>query len=163
MRLPEILIWWRYQKQGVYFIASDLTITTDVISVKRKLLGPIIDHFDRSSSTLSVENYHKPWHLTPASSEWLLVQLTMGLREQSMSLVSLPLQSTPSRWIGPVPVPKWALPKGSGSVIYKVYLWYKNFWPSIGTVPWMIVKCQLEFTVSTLLLWYPTMSRVHSK
>ena len=161
MRLPEILIWWRYQKQGVYFKASDLTITADVISVKRKLLELIIDHFGRSSSTMSVENYHKPWHLTPASSEWSLLQLTEGLREQSMSLLSLPLQSTPSRWIGPVPAPKWASLKGSGSVIYKVYLWYKNYHPSLQYHRWWSsVSWRMQFTVST---WYPTMSSFHSK
>ena len=71
---------------------------------------------------ISITNcaYHKPRHLTPASSEWLLVQLTEGLWEQSMSLLSLPLQSTPSRWIAPVPAPKWALPKAIESVGDKV-------------------------------------------
>ena len=47
-----------------------------------------------------------PWHLTPASSEWPLVQVTVELRGQSVSLPSLPLQATLSKWIGPVPAPK---------------------------------------------------------
>ena len=50
-----------------------------------------------------------PWHLTPASSEWPFVQLTVELCEQSVRLLSLPLQATLSRWIGPAPAPKWAL------------------------------------------------------
>ena len=72
-----------------------------------------------SNQTVEVCNkhkYYKPWHLTPASSEWLLVQLTMGLWGHSVSLLSLPPQSTSSRWMGPVPAPKWAFPNGTGSV-----------------------------------------------
>ena len=38
-----------------------------------------------------------PWHLTPASSEWPLKQLTIELCEQSVRLASLPVQPTPPK------------------------------------------------------------------
>ena len=58
-----------------------------------------------------------PWHLTPASSEWPLKQLTIELCEQSVRLASLPVQPTPPRYIGPAPAPKWALWKATASVL----------------------------------------------
>ena len=60
--------------------------------------------------------YYKPWHLTPASSEWPIEQLTKELCGQSVRLLSLPVQSTLSRWIGPAPKPKWARPKDTAPV-----------------------------------------------
>ena len=57
-----------------------------------------------------------PWHLTPASSEWPL-QVRVEFLGQSMSLLSLPVQSTLSRYIGPTPAPKWALLNATASVV----------------------------------------------
>ena len=74
-----------------------------------------------STTVMYFSKYYKPWHLTPASSEWPLEQLTKELCGQSVRLLSLPVQSTLSRWIGPAPEPKWARPKDTAPV------WYKNF------------------------------------
>ena len=47
-------------------------------------------------------------HLTPASSEWAQLCVPIGWEWQSMSLLSLPMQTTSSSQIWPVPKPKWA-------------------------------------------------------
>ena len=51
-----------------------------------------------------------------------------------MRLLSLPLQATLSRWIGPAPVPKWALVKATASVsMIMHHIWRSKCAPA--TVP----------------------------
>ena len=70
-----------------------------------------------------------PWHLTPASSKWPVLQRTKGLYEQLKILFSMPLQSTLFMWIWPWPEPKWAWLKATASVGTKdsniYYMWCK--------------------------------------
>ena len=54
------------------------------------------------------------WHLTPASSLWL--QPAFETYEQSNKLDSVPIHPTLSRYISPIPAPKWALEKATASV-----------------------------------------------
>ena len=67
-----------------------------------------------------------PWHLTPASSKWPYWQVTMGLYEHSVRLLSLPLQPMSSKWIWPTPAPKWAPPKATAPVNNLYSNYYKT-------------------------------------
>lgn len=51
-----------------------------------------------------------PAHSTPASSPWLQLLAPQGLAGHSLRADSVPTQFTSSSQMGPVPLPKWALP-----------------------------------------------------
>ena len=55
-------------------------------------------------------NMHVPSHLTPASSEWSQLCCPMGLILHSNREDSVPLHTTLSNRISPLPFPKYAPP-----------------------------------------------------
>ena len=86
-----------------------------------------------------------PWHLTPASSKWPYWQVTMGLCEHSVRLLSFPLQPMLSRWIWPTPAPKWAPPKAIAPVNID------NFYSNYYKAP---IKCAARVCMLTCSMIY---------
>ena len=104
-----------------------------------------------------MHHFSKPWHRTPASSAWPLEQLTVELREQSIRLVSLPVQPTLSRYISPVPAPKWALLKATASVdSMSQYMNVKlmKAWYHLHCIKYTLLRTSSLWHKITSKLWY---------